>query len=102
MSDMLITVTKPYRNHANMIEIKKNKFIKIVNDNISNYISNRQDAPIVYDVATLAYVTSPKYILKAEMFSGNVDIHEVPKIRAIDIDNKIDFLYAEYLKKRYK
>ena len=36
------------------------------------------------------------------LFSGNVDIHEVPKIRAIDIDNKIDFLYAEYLKKRYK
>ncbi len=104
MSDMLITVTKPYRNpYFNMIEIKKNKFAKIVIDNISNYISNRQDAPIVYDVATLAYVTSPKYILKADkMFSGNVDIHEVPKIRAIDIDNKIDFLYAEYLKKRYK
>ena len=36
------------------------------------------------------------------MFSGNVDIHEVPKIRAVDIDNKIDFKYAEYLKKRYK
>ena len=70
---------------------------------MSNYISNRQDAPIVYDVATLAYVTSPKYILKADkMFSGNVDIHEVPKIRAVDIDNKIDFQYAEYLKKRYK
>ena len=101
-SDMLITVTKPHRNpYFNMIEVKKNKFAKIVNENKINYISNRQEAPSVYDVATLAYVTTPEYILKAnKMFFGNVDFYEVPKTRAIDIDNLIDFEYAEFLKKR--
>ena len=98
--DMLITVTKPHRNpYFNMIEVK-NKFAKIVNEHKSNYISNRQEAPSVYDVATLAYVTTPEYILKADkMFFGNVDFYEVPKTRAIDIDNQIDFEYAEFLKK---
>ena len=32
------------------------------------------------------------------MFFGNVDFYEV-KTRAIDIDNQIDFEYAEFLKK---
>jgi len=101
-SDMLITVTKPHRNpFFNMIQIKKNKFAKILNENKTNYISNRQEAPTVYDVATVAYVTTPRYILRAnKMFFGDVDIHEVPKIRAVDIDNKIDFEYAEYLKRK--
>jgi N-acylneuraminate cytidylyltransferase len=101
-SDMLITVTKPHRNpFFNMIQIKKNKFAKILNENKTNYISNRQEAPTVYDVATVAYVTTPRYILRAnKMFFGDVDIQEVPKIRAVDIDNKIDFEYAEYLKRK--
>lgn len=100
-SDILITVCKPHRNpYFNMIELKKNKFAKIVNESKKSYISNRQLAPKVYDVSTVAYVTTPNYILNADkMFKGNVDIQEIPKNRSVDIDNLVDFKYAEFLKK---
>ena len=99
-SDVLITITKPTRNpYFNMVEIKKNNFLKIVNDK-NKYISNRQNAPNVFDISTVAYVSTPSFILKSKkMFDGNVDFYEIPKKRAIDIDTQLDFDIAEYLYK---
>lgn len=95
-SDILITARESIRNpYFNMIKLKSNGFAKIV---INKNIKNRQQAPEVLDVTTLAYVTTPNYILKNKsMFDGNVDVLKVPKERSLDIDDKFDLKIAKFL-----
>jgi N-acylneuraminate cytidylyltransferase len=43
-------------------------------------------------------VAKPSYILKADsIFDGKVSAYEVPAERAIDIDSKLDFEFAEHI-----
>lgn len=61
-------------------------------------IVRRQDAPLVFDMTTVAYVLSPEFILKnTGLFQGRVKQIVVPKERAIDIDTPFDFKLAEFL-----
>jgi N-acylneuraminate cytidylyltransferase len=61
-------------------------------------IANRQAAPIVYDMTTVAYVVDPDFILTADnLFSGRVRAVVVPPERAIDIDTDLDFRIAELM-----
>ena len=63
----------------------------------------RQDAPEVFDITTVAYASSPRFVLSNDsLFSENSRINaiEVPSERAIDIDNLIDFEIAEFLIKK--
>ena len=98
ISDILITATKAKRNpDFNMIKKKNDNFYKIISPT-KKKIHNRQDAKKVYDVCTVAYVSTPSYILKnKDMFQGKVDMIEIPKNRSIDIDDEHDFDIASYL-----
>lgn len=98
-SDILITVRESVRNpYFNMIKINNKGFAKIV---INKNIKNRQQAPNVFDVTTLAYVTTPNYILSNKsMFDGNVDVLKVPKERSLDIDDKFDLKVAKFIMKK--
>jgi CMP-N-acetylneuraminic acid synthetase len=98
-SDILITARESIRNpYFNMIKLKPNGFAEIV---IDKNIKNRQQAPVVLDVTTLAYVTTPDYILRNKnMFAGNVDVLKVPKERSLDIDDKFDLKIAKILMKK--
>lgn len=50
-------------------------------------IYRRQDAPAVYDMATVAYAARPEFILKAgSMFDSKVKAVIIPAERTIDID----------------
>ena len=48
-------------------------------------------------MTTVAYVTSPKFILKKSIFNGKVGYVHIPKERALDIDTSFDFKIAELL-----
>lgn len=49
----------------------------------------------------MCYVFKPNYILKAKnVLSGNVNFVEIPKERAIDIDDKFDYKVASIISKR--
>lgn len=62
----------------------------------------RQDAPQVYDITTVAYVSRPEFILGApNIWLGNVRMREVPVERALDIDTPHDFFIAECIAKAY-
>ena len=62
-----------------------------------NYIS-RQDAPVGYDVTTLAYVLRPEFVLSNQRYwDGRVKGVEVPPERAIDIDTPLDLEIARFL-----
>lgn len=103
--DLVFTATKSNRSpYFNMV-IRKGKKIRLVSE-IFNYknkkiIFRRQDAPQSYDLTTACYVFKPNYILKNDnLFSGNVDFVEIPKQRAIDIDNNFDYKLVNFLSKK--
>ena len=99
---MVLTMTNAKRNPwFNMVLKDEDGKIKTVNQNIR--ISRRQDAPKVYDLCTVAYVTRPQFILSASsLWEGNTIGVEIPENRSIDIDTQYDFQIADYLYKKQK
>lgn len=96
-TDFVVTYREASRNPwFNMVSINKNNNLKIINE--SKKIYRRQDAPQVYDLTTVAYVSTPQNIInKKKIFDGTVKGVKIPLERSIDIDNKYDFKVAELL-----
>ena len=102
-ADIVITVTESHRNPwFNMVIENPDGTVNVVLQN-SGAVSRRQDTPPVFDMATVAYVADPKFVMeKMGIFSGRVCAVKVPVERAIDIDTYLDFRMAEFLmKERY-
>jgi len=93
--DIVITASTANRNpYFNMIYRESDGTSRLVLDN--NFSNRRQDAPQVYDVATVAYLTTPSYIKSSSgIFEGKVKSVIIPKERAIDIDDEVDFLLTK-------
>jgi CMP-N-acetylneuraminic acid synthetase len=102
--DLVITVAEAYRNpFFNMVKKNLDGTVGLVIPPAST-VTRRQDAPAVYDMATVAYVIKPEIVLSHEsIFEGRVAMVEIPRERAIDIDTAMDFKIAEfYLSQRKK
>jgi CMP-N-acetylneuraminic acid synthetase len=98
-TDIVVTMTNTSRSpYFNMVSLE-GEYIKLLSNSEENY-SRRQDVPLTYDMTTVAYVTRP-YIIKNnnKIFEGRVKAVLIPKERAIDIDDEIDFKMAELLMK---
>ena len=94
--DIVVTVRKALRSpYFNMISLTNSGFAEIVVKKSQKYW-RRQDVPDVYDMTTIAYIANPDFILKANnIFDGRVKAVEIPRGRAIDIDDKYDLIEAE-------
>ena len=69
-------------------------------DKTDRPFTRRQDAPKIYDGTTMAYISNPQFILSHNgIWEGNVGFVEFPRERAIDIDDELDFKFAEFLMK---
>jgi N-acylneuraminate cytidylyltransferase len=78
-----------------MVKKSSNNLIELVSKP-ANSISRRQDAPEVFDITTVVYVANVEFIMKNNnLFDGVVTSIEVPKHRAVDIDDMYDFNFAE-------
>jgi N-acylneuraminate cytidylyltransferase len=97
-ADMVITITNAHRNpYFNMVRDNADGTVALVTPSASK-VSRRQDAPVVYDMATLAYVVNPVFVFSHQStFAGRVRGVHVPVERAIDIDTPLDFEIAEAL-----
>lgn len=97
-ADIIITVTNSHRNpYFNMVKINEEGLASLVIPQVKTII-RRQESPEVYDMTTVAYVTTPKFILEKDgIFSGKVGYVHIPIERAIDIDNPFDLRIAELL-----
>ena len=95
-ADVCIAVTPASRSpYFNMVKHTDMGFLELVNKS-ENEISRRQDAPKVFDITTVIYVASPTFILNSYgLFSGKLTSIEIPKERAVDIDDIYDFKLAE-------
>ena len=95
--DAVITMTESRRNpYFNMVLENSNGFVNLVSNSESK-IFRRQDAPPVYDIATVCYVLNPEFILKHNsIFDGKVTGVQIPAERALDIDDLYDFQIADF------
>lgn len=100
-ADMVITVTDAHRSpYFNMVKANTDGTVGLVIEPKFT-IARRQDAPIVYDMATVAYVARPEFVMTHNAtFEGRVRSVHVPAERAIDIDTLLDFEMAEHLMNR--
>ena len=90
--DIVVSIVKSQKSPwFNMVYRNQNSEIKLILNNDEVY-NNRQATPDIYDLTTVAYVTTPKFILSSKgVFDGKVVGVEVPLERAIDIDTEFDF-----------
>jgi len=102
-TDVVLSMTVAARSPSfNMVRKTNDGFIELLMKN-NQPIHRRQDAPKIYDLTTVAYVTRPKFIKSARgIFEGRVKSIEIPAERAIDIDSELDFEIAEFLIYRLK
>ena len=105
--DVLVSVTKSKKNpYFNMVEIikKKVKKVKI----IKRRIFRRQDAPATYDMNASIYIwnrndlMNSKSAILEKATTNKTVFYEMPGIRSIDIDSKLDFEIVEFLLKKRK
>jgi CMP-N-acetylneuraminic acid synthetase len=99
-ADVVVTVCEANRNpYFNMVKRQADGTVALIIPSTEN-VSRRQDAPVVFDIATVAYVASPQFVLtKNAMFEGRVRAVTVPPERAVDIDTLLNFRVAEFLMK---
>lgn len=96
--DVVITMTEAHRSpYFNMVVQHQDGNVSLVIPPASG-ITRRQDAPVVYDITTVAYVVSPDFLMTSTgIFAGRVRGVFVPRERALDIDTPFDFRIAECL-----
>lgn len=99
--DLVFTVKPAERNpYFNMVVLDEQGYARLVIPS-HEHIHQRQAAPPVYDMATVAYGARPEFVLKANfMFEGKVKAVVVPPERAVDIDTELDFRFVEFLLNR--
>ena len=97
-ADMVITVTDAHRSpYFNMVKVGSDEVVSLVISPDCSIV-RRQDAPVVYDMTTVAYVARPEFVMThGGIFEGRVRHVHVPIERALDIDTCLDFRIAEFL-----
>lgn len=95
-ADICIAVTPANRSpYFNMVTRNREDEVELVITPKTD-VTRRQDAPEVFDITTVVYVSTPDFINNNYgLFSGKVVTIEVPKDRAVDIDDIYDFKLAE-------
>jgi CMP-N-acetylneuraminic acid synthetase len=98
-ADTVITVSEAHRNpYFNMVKARADGCVELVIVPADGALARRQDAPDVYDMTTVAYVTDPEFVMRADsIFAGRVRAVQIPVERAVDIDTLLDFKMAECL-----
>jgi len=99
--DMVVTARAAERHPSfNMVTMSDDGYAAIAMPS-GERITRRQDAPPIFDLTTVCYVTTPDFIQKNEgVFQGKVKAVVIPPERALDIDTEQDFAFAEFLMER--
>jgi N-acylneuraminate cytidylyltransferase len=89
--DFVITVSESQRNpYFNMVKITEGGEVTLF-DNSFKGLSRRQDAIKVYEITTVCYVGSSKFVMNGNsLFEGRVGAIQIPRERALDIDTEFD------------
>lgn len=99
--DLVLTVTRSDRHPAyNLLRELSDGSVQLL-DRTRSPIHRRQDSPPVFEIVPVAYVTSPRHILRAEgVLDGRIGAVAVAPETAVDIDGGLDLDYADFLLRR--
>lgn len=102
--DFVLCITEAERSpYFTIVTEQPDGFLLPPLGTMNGKIQRRQDAPKVFDVTPVAYVTTPAHVKKAfGHYDGRVKGHWVPRERAVDIDTPIDLELARVLYARRK
>jgi N-acylneuraminate cytidylyltransferase len=94
--DVVVTVREAERNpYFNMVRHEPDGLVRLA---VEGNFHRRQDAPVVYDLTTVAYVARADFVLTANrLFDGKVRSVLIPRERALDIDTPLDMVVAQAL-----
>ena len=101
-ADVIMAVSDAHKNPwFNMVTINESTHqVRLVNEP-AHRIYNRQAAPAVYDVSTVAFIIKCDYLLSAtSIYDGETRAVVLPKTHCVDIDTEDDIAYAEFLLSR--
>jgi N,N'-diacetyl-8-epilegionaminate cytidylyltransferase len=98
-SDLVISVTKTNRiPNYNMVKVGKSARAYLAIDKKRLKLKKEEK---IYDMTTVGYVAKTKYIEKTKnLLSGKVTAVEIPRERALDIDDNFDLRLGRLLKKK--
>lgn len=100
--DAVFTVTEARRNPYFNIMEKKGRYFKL-SKKLKKKIIRRQDAPEVFEHCGVGYAIKPSFLINKKNFlDGKLIGHKINFKNSLDIDNKLDFQIAEYIKKNVK
>lgn len=98
-ADSAVSVCESEVNPYWMKVIKDGKMIDYISDN--KFYARRQDLPTVYRLNGAIYIAKVGIILKNKnWYTDNTVPIIMDKISSVDIDDEIDFKFAEFLLKR--
>lgn len=95
--DIVVTMSTSHRNPwFNMVLRQSDESIRLIMQDKN--VSQRQAAPICFDMTTVAYVARPSFILESNsIWDGRVNGIEIPIERSFDIDTPLDFKIAKFI-----
>ena len=98
-TDIVVTGSPAARSpYFNMVKRDNDGLISLA---VESNFSRRQEAPLLYDLTTVAYVARPQFVMRnTRIFDGTVRLVEVPEERCLDVDTEYDFQLAEFLWQR--
>lgn len=99
--DLVLGITESSKSPLfNMVEKRSDGSLKKIIDRGQN-ITRRQDSKTYFDITTVCYISSPKYIIETtSIFDGNIGGFSIPRERSLDIDSPYDMDIANYLIKK--
>lgn len=97
-ADVVVTAYEADRNpYFNMVELDGDGFAKVVKSPEAPIVC-RQAAPPVYSLSPAVYAIRRDALWKYSHWSeARLQIHPIPRERAIDIDSELDFRIVEFL-----
>jgi len=97
-ADIVLTIKKTTRNpYFNMIERNSQGKWELCK-RTSGEVNQRQSAPEVFEITTVAYAARPAYIMSTDsLLDGKIEGCIIPEERTLDIDSEYDLLIAELL-----
>lgn len=100
--DVVLAVSESTRSPwFNMVTRGASSRVELAASVKNNPIDRRQDAPPVFNITTVVYVTTLGFVCRASrMFDGTVGSITVPPERAIDIDTELDLEIADCLARK--
>lgn len=96
-SDLVVAAYKTHLNpYFNMMEFDSNEILKF-SKKTKKRVTNRQDAPIVYQLTGFQIINVPRFLKYKKIYMPRILPIEIPPKTGLMIDSEFEFQIADYM-----